>query len=62
MGIKNDSKRTIRRQIMVTPEMDEKILNDARRFGLSVSSYLELIIGRHFSKKNSQTLIDDKVV
>jgi len=47
---------------MVTESMDEKIVNEAHRFGLSVSSYLELIIGRHFSKKNSQTLIDDKVV
>lgn len=61
MTTKNDN-RTIRRQVMVTDSMDKKIVNDARRFGLSVSSYLELIVGQHFAKKNSQTLIDDKVI
>ena len=61
MSTKNDN-RTIRRQIMVTESMNEKIVNDARRFGLSISSYLELIVGQHFAKKNSQTLIDDKVI
>ena len=62
MGIKNDSKRTIRRQIMVTPAMDEKILMEARKFGLSISSYLELVIGQHFSRKDSLTMVDDKRV
>jgi len=47
---------------MVTESMDEKIVNEAHRFGLSISSFLELIVGQHFAKKNSQTLIDDKVV
>ena len=62
MGIKNDSKRTIRRQIMVTPAMDEKILLEARKFGLSISSYLELILGKHFSWKDSMIMVDDKRV
>lgn len=61
MRTKNDN-RTIRRQIMVTNSMDEKILNEARRFGLSISSYLELIVGQHFAKKESQTLINDEVI
>ena len=62
MGIKNDSKRTIRRQIMVTPAMDEKILMEARKFGLSISSYLELVIGQHIARKDSMTMVDDKRV
>lgn len=61
MKTKTDN-RTIRRQIMVTKSMDEKIVNESRRFGLSISSYLELIIGQHFAKKESQTLINDEVV
>jgi hypothetical protein len=61
MRTKNDN-RTIRRQMMVTKSMDEKIVNDARRFGLSISSYLELIVGQHFAKKESQTLIDDQEI
>jgi len=62
MGIKNDSKRTIRRQIMVTESMDEKILLEARKFGLSVSSFLELILGQHFARKDSLTMVDEKRV
>ena len=62
MGIKNDSKRTIRRQIMVTPAMDEKILMEARKFGLSISSYLELILGQHFARKDSMTMVNEKRV
>jgi hypothetical protein len=61
MTTKNDN-RTIRRQVMVTDSMDKKIVNDARRFGLSVSSYLELIVGQHFAKKDSLTMIDDEVI
>lgn len=62
MGIKNDSKRTIRRQIMVTPAMDEKILAESRKLGLSISSFLELILGQHFARKDSLTMVDDKRV
>ncbi len=47
---------------MVTDSMDEKIVNEARRFGLSISSYLELIVGQHFAKKDSMTMINDMVV
>lgn len=61
MRTKNDN-RTIRRQVMVTKSMDEKILNEARRFGLSISSYLELIVGQHFAKKISITMIDNKEI
>ena len=61
MRTKNDN-RSIRRQVMVTPEMDEKILLEARRFGLSISSYLELVIGQHIARKDSLTMVDDKRV
>lgn len=61
MKTKNDN-RTIRRQIMVTESMDEKIVNEAHRFGLSISSFLELIVGQHFAKKDSLTMIDDEVI
>lgn len=54
--------RTIRRQLMVTESMDEKILLEARKFGLSISSYLELILGKHFSGKDSMTMVDEKRV
>lgn len=47
---------------MVTDSMDEKIINEARRFGLSISSYLELVIGNHLAKRDSITMIDDKVI
>ena len=61
MRTKNDN-RSIRRQVMVTPEMDEKILAEARKFGLSVSSYLELLLGKHFSRKDSMTMVNEKRV
>jgi len=58
----NNRNRTIRRQVMVTESMDEKILMEARRFGLSISSYLELVIGQHIARKDSLTMVDDKRV
>lgn len=61
MKTKNNN-RTIRRQVMVTESMDEKILMEARKFGLSISSYLELILGKHFSGKDSLTMVDEKRV
>jgi len=54
--------RTIRRQVMVTESMDEKILMEARKFGLSISSYLELVIGQHIARKDSLTIVNDKVI
>ena len=59
--MKNNN-RTIRRQVMVTESMDEKILMEARKFGLSISSYLELILGKHFSGKDSMIMVDEKRV
>jgi hypothetical protein len=47
---------------MVTESMDEKILLEARKFGLSISSYLELILGKHFSGKDGMTMVDEKRV
>ena len=47
---------------MVTPAMDEKILMEARKFGLSISSYLELVIGQHIARKDSLTMVDEKRV
>ena len=47
---------------MVTESMDDKILLEARRFGLSISSYLELVIGQHIARKDSMTMVDDKRV
>ena len=47
---------------MITKSMDEKILNEARRFGLSISSYLELVIGNHLAKRESQIFIDDQEI
>ena len=61
MRTKNNN-RSIRRQVMVTESMDEKILMEARKFGLSISSYLELILGKHFSGKDSMTMVDEKRV
>jgi post-segregation antitoxin (ccd killing protein) len=61
MIAKNDN-RTIRRQVMVTDSMDEKIVNEARRFGLSISSYLELVIGNHLTRRESKTMVDEKVI
>ena len=59
--MKNNN-RTIRLQTMVTESMNEKILLEARRFGLSISSYLELVIGQHIAKKDSLTMVDNKRV
>ena len=61
MRTKNNN-RTIRRQVMVTESMDEKILMEARKFGLSVSSYLELLLGKHFSRTGSMIRVDEKRV
>jgi hypothetical protein len=47
---------------MITPSMDEKILMEARKFGLSISSYLELVIGQHIARKDSMIMVDDKRV
>ncbi|WP_461458517.1 hypothetical protein [Methanothrix sp.] len=47
---------------MVTESMDEKILMEARKFGLSVSSFLELILGQHFARKDSMTMVNEKRV
>lgn len=47
---------------MVTESMDEKILMEARKFGLSISSYLELVIGQHIARKDSMTMVDEKRV
>ena len=59
--MKNNN-RTIRRQVMVTESMDEKILMEARKLGLSISSYLELILGQHFARKDSMTMVNEKRV
>jgi hypothetical protein len=47
---------------MVSESMNEKILMESRKFGLSISSYLELILGQHFARKDSLTMVDDKRV
>jgi hypothetical protein len=47
---------------MVTESMDDKILLEARRFGLSISSYLELVIGQHIARKDSMTMVNEKRV
>ena len=47
---------------MVSESMNEKILMEARKFGLSISSYLEIVIGQHIAKKDSMTMVDDKRV
>lgn len=47
---------------MVTELMDEKILMEARKLGLSVSSYLELVIGQHIARKDSMTMVNEKRV
>ena len=59
--MKNNN-RTIRLQTMVSESMNEKILMEARKFGLSISSYLELVIGQHIAKKDSLTMVDNKRV
>jgi len=59
--MKNNN-RTIRLQTMVSESMNEKILMEARKFGLSISSYLELVIGQHIARKDSMTMVDDKRV
>jgi hypothetical protein len=59
--MKNNN-RTIRLQTMVSESMNEKILMEARKFGLSISSYLELILGKHLAKTESVTMVDERVV
>ncbi len=59
--MKNNN-RTIRLQTMVSESMNEKILAEARKFGLSISSYLELVIGQHIARKDSLTMVDNKRV
>ncbi len=59
--MKNNN-RTIRLQAMVTDSMNEKIQMEARKFGLSISSYLELVIGQHLAKKDSMSMVNEKVI
>ena len=59
--MKNNN-RTIRLQTMVSESMNEKILSEARKLGLSVSSFLELVVGGHLARKESVTMVDDKRV
>ena len=59
--MKNNN-RTIRLQTMVSESMNEKILMEARKLGLSTSSYLEIVIGQHIARKDSMTMVDDKRV
>jgi len=59
--MKNNN-RTIRLQTMVSESMNEKILMEARKFGLSISSCLELILGKHLAKTESVTMVDERVV
>lgn len=56
------NKRTERLQIMVTPQMAERVNQEAARYGLSASSYLELVLGNHFSAKPCRTNINEKEV
>ena len=49
-----NNNRTIRLQAMVSESMDEKILMEARKFGLSISSYLELILGKHLARNGQR--------
>jgi len=59
--MKNNN-RTIRLQTMVSESMNAKILMESRKFGLSISSYLELILGQHFARKDSMTMVNEKRV
>lgn len=59
--MKNNN-RTIRLQAMVTESMNERITMEARKFGLSISSYLELVIGQHLAKKDSMSMVNEKVI
>lgn len=59
--MKNNN-RTVRLQAMVTESMNERIQMEARKFGLSISSYLELVIGQHLAKKDSMSMINEKVI
>ena len=47
---------------MVSPSLNERILMESRKLGLSISSYLEIVIGQHIAKKDSMTMVDDKRV
>jgi hypothetical protein len=47
---------------MVSESMNEKILSEARKFGISTSSYVEMILGKHLAKTESVTMVDEKRV
>ncbi len=55
--------RPVRMQFMASPEMRDKIIKESQKFGLSVSSYLELIVGAALAPSaENMTLINEKVV
>ena len=56
------NKRTARLQVMVTPKMSETVNQEAARYGLSTSSFLELVLGNHFSTKPCKTNVNEKEV
>lgn len=60
--MRSKANRTEVIQTMVTPTMRANLERNANNFGLSISSYTELLIGQALSKKASATFIDDKEV
>jgi len=55
-------KRSSKLQVMVTPSLRRRCEAEAGRLGLSLSSFLELVVGQHIANKGSQNLVNDEVV
>jgi hypothetical protein len=55
-------KRSARLQIVVTPSLRDRVEVEANRLGVSISAYLELVVGQHLATKGSQNLVNEKVL
>ena len=54
--------RTQKLQVMVSPSLRRHVESQAATLGLSLSSFLELVIGQHVANKGSQSLVNEKVI
>ena len=49
-------------QVMVTPSLAMRVESEAQNLGLSISSYLELLLGQSLATKHSRTMINEQVI
>jgi hypothetical protein len=62
MYMRGKPHRTAKLQVMVSDSVRARVELEAGRLGLSISSFMELVIGQYLSNRGSQNLVNEKVV